>query len=93
MTGAASPAIWRDPTPLRVLGTGAALPGEPIMTEELLTAVDRRFALSLRRPGLAIAHKLGSARATCAGTWPGAWKPLGKDIAIPSSLPLPCGPR
>ena len=59
MTGAASPAIWRDPTPLRVLGTGAALPGEPIMTEELLTAVDRRFALSLRRPGLAIAHKLG----------------------------------
>ena len=59
MTGAASPAIWHEPTPLRVLGTGAALPGEPIMTEELLTAVDRRFALSLRRPGLAIAHKLG----------------------------------
>ena len=33
-------AIWRDPTPLRVLGTGAALPGEPIATEELLTTVD-----------------------------------------------------
>jgi hypothetical protein len=33
MTGAFSPAIWRDPTPLLVLGTGAALPGEPIATE------------------------------------------------------------
>jgi len=52
-------AIWRDPTPLRVLGTGAALPGEPIATEELLTTVDRRFSLALRRAGLAIAHRLG----------------------------------
>jgi len=56
---AASPTIWQDRTPLLVLGTGAALPGEPISTEELLTAVDRRFGLSLRRPGLAIARKLG----------------------------------
>jgi 3-oxoacyl-[acyl-carrier-protein] synthase III len=55
----AAPTIWRDPTPLAVLGTGAALPGEPIATEELLTVVDRRFELSLRRPGLAIARKLG----------------------------------
>jgi 3-oxoacyl-[acyl-carrier-protein] synthase III len=59
MTGAASPPIWRDPTPLRVLGTGAALPGEPIATEELLTTVDLRFALALRRSGLAIAYRLG----------------------------------
>jgi 3-oxoacyl-[acyl-carrier-protein] synthase III len=59
MNGAASPAIWHEPTPLRVLGAGTALPGDPIATEELLTTVDRRFALSLRRPGLAIAHKLG----------------------------------
>ena len=50
MTGAFSPAIWRDPTPLLILGTGAALPGEPIATEALLAAVDRRFGLSLRRP-------------------------------------------
>ncbi|HEX3412316.1 MAG TPA: 3-oxoacyl-[acyl-carrier-protein] synthase III C-terminal domain-containing protein, partial [Stellaceae bacterium] len=42
-----------------VLGTGAALPGEPIATEALLAAVDRRFGLSLRRPGVAIANKLG----------------------------------
>ena len=48
-----------DPTPLLVLGTGAALPGEPIATEALLAAVDRRFGLSLRRPGVAIANKLG----------------------------------
>jgi 3-oxoacyl-[acyl-carrier-protein] synthase-3 len=59
MTRAASPTIWQDRTPLLVLGTGAALPGEPIATEELLRVVDRRFGLSLRRPGLAIAHKLG----------------------------------
>ena len=59
MNSAASPAIWHDSMPLLVLGTGTALPGEPIATEELLTAVDRRFALSLRRPGLAIAHRLG----------------------------------
>jgi 3-oxoacyl-[acyl-carrier-protein] synthase-3 len=45
--------------PLLVLGTDAALPGEAIATEELLTAVDRRFGLSLRRRGAAIAHKLG----------------------------------
>ena len=28
MTGASSPEVWRDRTPLLVLGTGAALPGE-----------------------------------------------------------------
>ena len=59
MTAASSLATWHDSTPLLVLGTGAALPGEPIATEELLTAVDRRFGLSLRRPGAAIANKLG----------------------------------
>lgn len=45
--------------PLLLLGTGTALPGEPISSEELLAAVDRRFHLSLRRRGMAIAHKLG----------------------------------
>jgi 3-oxoacyl-[acyl-carrier-protein] synthase III len=51
--------VWCDPMPLRLLGTGAALPGEPISTEELLGVVDQRFRLSLRRAGTAIAHKLG----------------------------------
>jgi 3-oxoacyl-[acyl-carrier-protein] synthase III len=59
MNGTSSSAIWHDRTPLLVLGTGTALPGDPVETEELLTTVDRRFALSLRRPGLAIAQKLG----------------------------------
>ena len=36
-----------------------ALPGEPISSNELLTAVEGRFGLSLHRRGMAIAHKLG----------------------------------
>jgi 3-oxoacyl-[acyl-carrier-protein] synthase-3 len=42
-----------------VRGAGLALPGEPISSEELLTAVEARFGLSLHRRGMAIAHKLG----------------------------------
>src|SRR5271156_7202903 len=57
MTGV-SPEIWHDRPPFRVRGPGAAPRGEPIATEELLTAVDRRFGLSLRRQGMTIAHKL-----------------------------------
>jgi 3-oxoacyl-[acyl-carrier-protein] synthase-3 len=59
MTGPSSRTLWSDCTPLLVLGTGAALPGEPISTEDLLTLVDRRFGLSLHRRGRSIAHKLG----------------------------------
>src|SRR5260370_193917 len=59
MTSACPPPLWCDPMPLLLLGTGTALPGEPISSEELLAAVDRRFHLSLRRRGMAIAHKLG----------------------------------
>ncbi len=59
MTAPFSPPFWSDPTPIVVLGTGVALPGEPISSEELLTAVEGRFGLSLHRRGMAIAHKLG----------------------------------
>lgn len=59
MSGLSSPAVWSDRTPLLVLGTGAALPGEAITTEDLLAAMDHRFGLSLRRRGMAIAYKLG----------------------------------
>src|SRR5260370_22985142 len=59
MTSACPPPLWCDPMPLLLLGTGTALPGEPISSEELLAAVDRRFHLSLPRRGMAIAHKLG----------------------------------
>jgi len=59
MTHPFSPLFWSDPIPILVLGTGVALPGEPISSEELLTAVEKRFGLTLRRRGMAIAHKLG----------------------------------
>ena len=59
MTASSSPALWSDRTPLLVLGTGTALPGEAISTEDLLALVDHRFGLSLRRRGMAVARKLG----------------------------------
>ena len=59
MTAPFSPPFWSDPAPILVRGTGVALPGEPISSEELLTAVEGRFGLSLHRRGMAIAHKLG----------------------------------
>lgn len=59
MTASSSPALWSDRTPLLVLGTGTALPGEAISTEDLLALVDHRFGLSLRRRGIAVARKLG----------------------------------
>ncbi len=68
MTGAFSPVTWHDPMPLLVLGTGVALPSEAIATEELLTAVDRRFGLSLRRRGEAMLTSSGSARTICVAT-------------------------
>ena len=58
MTAPFSPPFWSDPTPILVRGTGVALPGEPISSEELLTAVEGRFGLALHRRGMAIAHKL-----------------------------------
>src|SRR5260370_33455682 len=59
MTGPALPPIWSDRSAMRVIGTAAALPGEAIATEDLLARVDQRFGLSLRRRGMAIAHRLG----------------------------------
>jgi len=59
VTDFSSPGVWSDRTPLLVLGTGAVLPGEAIPTEDLLALVDHRFGLSLRRRGMAVAHKLG----------------------------------
>ncbi|MGA8756576.1 MAG: 3-oxoacyl-[acyl-carrier-protein] synthase III C-terminal domain-containing protein [Stellaceae bacterium] len=59
MTPSFSPPFWSDLTPMLVRGTGMALPGEPISSEELLTAVEGRFGLSLHRRGMAIARKLG----------------------------------
>jgi hypothetical protein len=40
-----SPPFWSDPAQILVPGSGTALPGEPISSEELLVAVERRFGL------------------------------------------------
>ncbi len=55
---AAAPA-WSDARAFRVLGSGSALPGEPIPTDELLGRVARRFGVDVRRRGRTIAHRLG----------------------------------
>ena len=91
MNRAGSPTIWQDRTPLLVLGTGAALPGEPIATEELLTVVDRRFGLSLRRPGLAIARKLGIRTRHLCRDMARRLEAPAKGTAIPNSPRAPCG--
>ncbi len=55
----AAPRVWNDPTPLRVLGMGTALPGTPLGTGELLDRIESQFGLDLRACGTAIASKLG----------------------------------
>ena len=54
-----APVVWTDPTPLRVLGMGAALPGPPVATGELLDLIQNRFGVDVRGRGTAIARKLG----------------------------------
>ena len=49
--------IWTDPTPLRVLGMGTALPGEPVGTAALLDLMQARFGLGLRGRGMAAARR------------------------------------
>jgi 3-oxoacyl-[acyl-carrier-protein] synthase III len=53
--------VWCDPGALAVLGLHAALPGEPLRTEELLERLAARFDVDVRRAGRAIARKLGVA--------------------------------
>jgi 3-oxoacyl-[acyl-carrier-protein] synthase-3 len=45
--------------PLRVLGTGLALPGFPVTTDALLRQVEDRFDISIRRQSRPIAGRLG----------------------------------
>jgi len=51
--------VWRDPGALAVLGLEAALPGDPLTTDELLERLAARFALDLGRVGRTIARRLG----------------------------------
>jgi 3-oxoacyl-[acyl-carrier-protein] synthase-3 len=57
---------WRDPRQVKVLGMGAALPGPPVSTAELLERVERRFGVSISRCGKVAADRLGiNARHIC----------------------------
>jgi 3-oxoacyl-[acyl-carrier-protein] synthase-3 len=50
---------WSDPRAATVLGTGAALPGEPVTTEEMISRLALRFGVDVRRQGRCIAARLG----------------------------------
>jgi 3-oxoacyl-[acyl-carrier-protein] synthase-3 len=45
--------------PLRLLGDGAALPGPPVPTDELLHTIDDRFGIAIARQGFRVADRLG----------------------------------
>ena len=53
-----APGTWRDDRALAVLGTGQALPGQPIATRELLDCIAARFEVNVVRRGLAAARRL-----------------------------------
>jgi 3-oxoacyl-[acyl-carrier-protein] synthase-3 len=53
------PRIWSDPRGFEVLGTGTALPGDPVTTADLLERLARRFGVDVRRRGHAVARRLG----------------------------------
>jgi hypothetical protein len=59
MTAAASHRVWRDAGALAVLGLHAALPGEPLSTDDLLERLAARFGVDVRRAGRTIARRLG----------------------------------
>jgi len=50
---------WSDVRAATVLGTGSALPGEPVTTQEILSRLDLRFGVNVRRQGRCIAERLG----------------------------------
>ena len=60
-TDAALPRVWGDCRDVAVFGTGIALPGAPVPTDELLGRIARRFGVDVRRHGRTIAYRLGIA--------------------------------
>ena len=50
---------WSDPRSASVLGTGAALPGGAVTTEEILSRLHLRFGVDVRRQGRCLAERLG----------------------------------
>lgn len=59
MSGLSYSQHWSDTRAASVLGTGAALPGEPVATEEILARLELRFGVDVRRQGRGIAGRLG----------------------------------
>src|SRR5690242_18652917 len=59
MSGLSYSQHWSDTRAASVLGTGAALPGEPVATEEILARLELRFGVHVRRQGRGIAGRLG----------------------------------
>lgn len=51
--------VWRDTRSVVLLGMGAALPGKPVMTGELLERMRTRFNINVERQGAALAERLG----------------------------------
>jgi 3-oxoacyl-[acyl-carrier-protein] synthase III len=58
MTSAAT-RHWRAPTSLQVLGTGSAVPGEPISNAALVERIESRFGLKRARQAHGVAEMLG----------------------------------
>ena len=54
-----APRHWRAPAPLAVLGTGAALPGNPVSSDALVALMGARFGLKRQRQALGVADRLG----------------------------------
>lgn len=50
---------WSDARSATVLGTGAALPGSAVTTDEILSRLHHRFGVDVRRQGHCLAARLG----------------------------------
>jgi hypothetical protein len=84
MSGMSYAQHWFDDRTASVLGTGAALPGEPVTTEEILSRLHLRFGVDVRRQGRSIAARLGVNTATSAETLPRGTRHLEREIRTQS---------
>jgi 3-oxoacyl-[acyl-carrier-protein] synthase III len=50
---------WTSSARLSVLGTGSALPGEPVSTDALIALIGNRFGIGCEREASAVAQRLG----------------------------------
>ena len=48
---------WTFDQPLSLLGSGSALPGPPVSSDELVALIEKRFGFGRSREALAIAHR------------------------------------